>query len=336
MSTESFSHSPCFVFRFVVKNGHSHAAMDQRNKYVLKILSLISSRNKHLETDRRLSPWPLHKDEVGEGNEKKDAVKGADDKRHAPTFPQKSLRARAADVAYRVYCFFIIFSIVGTVATHILKVDPGFIAPLSGFCLVLSGALVVVDEVGSWSAAIFLAAVAAIAEVLGIFTGFPFGRYQYTTAWWPTISLGSHNFPLLLPAAWVLIGAGSWTFVRYWLSGWSAVLVAALLATLIDWPMERAMVDVFRYWRWETDTVPISNAIGWFGTAFLALAPFARQGFQPSGRASRALGLFCLFLAISGVLSFPSVDWIILAIYSVVLFLTPTVFRPENQNSSLA
>lgn len=244
-----------------------------------------------------------------------------------PSRPRTPSKSNSALVAYRIYCFLIAFSILGTAAADRLRVEPGFVPQLSGVCLILSGAFVVIDEFGSWTASCFIALVSAAAEILGITTGFPFGRYQYTEAWWPTVRLGRHPFPLLLPVAWVLVAAGAWIFVRYRFSGWRAIVAAAFVAMAIDWPMEQAMVSVFHYWHWENGSIPLSNAVGWFGTAFIALAPLGKHDVVPNGRAPRVLGLFCLFLAISGALRFWNLAWVLLASYAFILCLAPSVMQ---------
>ena len=109
------------------------------------------------------------------------------------------------------YVSLIIFSIIGTAASKFLKLDPGPVAPASGFCLILCGACIVGLELGSWQGAIAPLLVGAVSEILGLYTGFPFGRYEYTGTWWPSIPIGGgHLFPLLIcvvdDSRWVLFG----------------------------------------------------------------------------------------------------------------------------------
>ena len=227
------------------------------------------------------------------------------------------------------YVSLIIFSIIGTAASKFLKLDPGPVAPASGFCLILCGACIVGLELGSWQGAIAPLLVGAVSEILGLYTGFPFGRYEYTGTWWPSIPIGGgHLFPLLLPFAWLMTAGGSYLAIRKWISGWGAVFGAAVLAALIDAPMERAMVSVFHYWRWiqpgPVFGAPLANTAGWFGVSLIALTIVDRKavGRESSQYSGRILGLFCIFASVSGLFAFPDIAWFLLAGYGFVLTLS--------------
>jgi putative membrane protein len=112
------------------------------------------------------------------------------------------------------------------------------------------------------------------AEVLGIYSGYPFGHYTYTARWWPTIQLsGGYSFPILVPFAWFLVAGGCALALKP--IGKSSLVFAPMVATLIDFFMEPVMVRTLGYWRW-LDPGPLPggapwlNVAGWFGTSFLA------------------------------------------------------------------
>jgi uncharacterized membrane protein len=158
--------------------------------------------------------------------------------------------------------------------------DPGPIPPVASLVTVLSG-FIALARLAKWWEATLVLGVGAFAEIIGLYTGLPFGKYEYTTAWWPVVGLPQgHHFPLLLPFAWFLIAGGCALALRP--LGKSALILAPLMATLIDLFMEPVMVHRLGYWRWiERGPLPGGapwlNAVGWFGTSLLA-AIILRRG----------------------------------------------------------
>lgn len=114
--------------------------------------------------------------------------------------------------------------------------------------------------------------IGAAAEIVGLYTQAPFGYYRYTTEWAPTITLPNDlAFPLLLPLAWVLI-VGAATLVVPIDCPIRRPVVAAVLATVIDFFMEPTMIHVLNYWTWPSHEglfAPVSNSFGWFVTALI-------------------------------------------------------------------
>lgn len=203
--------------------------------------------------------------------------------------------------------------------------DPGPIAPIAGAGLILSGAACLALELRSWRVVALVIALSTLAELTGLFSGYPFGSYEYTDQWWPTIALGGgFRFPLLLPFAWVLIMAGAFLTVRTWTSKWRAVGLSAIFAAAIDAPMERAMTDVLGYWRWTPPGpifgAPVMNSVGWLlvASAVGAILSTTRPLASPS-RGPWVLALFCMFVAVSGLLRFYDPAWIILLGLAVLL-----------------
>ncbi|MDR3692729.1 MAG: carotenoid biosynthesis protein [Fimbriimonas sp.] len=233
-------------------------------------------------------------------------------------------------ISYRLYVAFagfVLFSVAGSCLSAGYRIDPGPIAPLAGLCLILTGSVCVAVEIGRWEPVVWIAGVASLLECLGMLTGFPFGRYDYTGRWWPSIPIGSsHNFPLLLPFAWILIVGGCYLTVRPFASGWLAITLAAVLAAAIDAPMERAMTSTFHYWAWRAAGpvfgVPLTNTLGWLAVGLLAAASLRnRQGETAGGYSPRVLALFCGFIALSGTLGGLEAAWFLLALLGVAIWL---------------
>ena len=159
-------------------------------------------------------------------------------------------------------------------------------------------------------------AIGACAELLGIATGFPFGRYLYTDRWWPTLQFPSiGSFPVMLPFAWVLVVGCVYLACASRLRGWTA-LAAAVIATLVDQAMEPTMTSTpLRYWRWdqtgpaEAGGSPLSNAAGWFGVSLLGRVCDAENAVpgEPAEQCFVWFGGFVCF----GVVGFGFVFWVV-------------------------
>ncbi|CAN5605068.1 hypothetical protein BH11ARM2_BH11ARM2_29890 [soil metagenome] len=178
----------------------------------------------------------------------------------------------------RLYLGLVVFSLAGSLFVRISDLNPGLIAPLASAATLLAGLVAVFQP---WLTgnkrfqAVFGAYFLGLgSEVVGIVTGFPFGRYVYTDRWWPTVPLTSDSrIPILLPFAWLLV-AGS-AFLAAPGKGALKILLGAFLATLVDAAMEPVMTGPLGYWRWTErgplpGGAPIMNAVGWFGVSALA------------------------------------------------------------------
>jgi bisanhydrobacterioruberin hydratase len=112
-------------------------------------------------------------------------------------------------------------------------------------------------------------------EVLGVNTGFPFGRYAYGTVLGPKL----WNTPMLIGVNWTIMTYCSFYMVQRWLPKQTPLLVFALVAafapTLIDVIIEPVAIR-FGMWSWlDTGTPPLQNYLGWYVTSFV-LAVFFR------------------------------------------------------------
>ena len=104
------------------------------------------------------------------------------------------------------------------------------------------------------------------AEVAGVATGRPFGRYSYSGKLGPRVG----GVPLLAAAAWAMMARPSWVAAG-WLTRRPVARVALAAGALTAW-------DVFLdprmaregYWTWPDggryEGIPASNFLGWFAT----------------------------------------------------------------------
>ncbi len=206
-----------------------------------------------------------------------------------------------------------------------MKVDAGFVAPLVTVLIILSGASIAVLSIGDPRPVIGVLIICGGAEVVGLFTGFPFGYYEYTDRWWPTVALGEfHRFPLLIPFAWLLVLGGAYRLARLKFGPWSAVPASALIATIIDIPMEEAMTSLFGYWKWvEVGPLfgaPVQNSVGWFIVSMIAGSVLAWKDTSTNDHLSiDVLSLFCMFVAFSGFVHGFSWAWVMLAALALTI-----------------
>ena len=120
-------------------------------------------------------------------------------------------------------------------------------------------------------------------ESLSLRTGFPFGRYYFTSV----MGLRVFQLPILLALAWLGIGYLSWVLASLILGAQplsrTAVLVqplvAAFLMTTWDLAMDPVWCNVDRAWVWTRGGpwfgVPLSNFFGWYLTTWLFSQAFA-------------------------------------------------------------
>lgn len=186
----------------------------------------------------------------------------------------------------KAYLGLVVFSLAGSLLSKATGLNPGFIAPAAGLLTIVAGVGTVFAgsfKPETWKKTALLLAfvglVGVTSEVAGLYTGVIFGPYEYTEKWWPTLLLpGEKPFPLLLPFAWMMMAGGAYLAVHRWMPDhkkWLAIPLGALLAAMIDLPMEWAMTGALGYWVWTEPGplpggAPIMNFVGWIVVSALA------------------------------------------------------------------
>ncbi len=208
-----------------------------------------------------------------------------------------------------VYCAFW----CGGFVSHVVLSEPPAVSRVGGAVLLFSAAaLIVLAERRAHRAALVgLGVLGLLIEVVGGWTGFPFGDYAYTTALPPHLL----DTPLAMGAAWLILLA--YVHQRLWRLGvrgrFTIATVGALYMVTIDLLVDPVAVDVLRYWQWRESGVyygiPSLNFLGWFAASWVLLAFAARRPTE-SG-ATRFVGLTTLLfftaLAIDHGLLIPGV-----------------------------
>jgi putative membrane protein len=121
-----------------------------------------------------------------------------------------------------------------------------------------------------------IAALTWTAELIGSRTGFPFGRYHYTSLLQPQVA----GVPLLIPLAWTMMLLPAWAVASSLLERFAPdkfppnLLLHAILTGLVftawDLYLDPFMVS-HRIWVWDQPGVyfgiPLVNFLGWWLTA---------------------------------------------------------------------
>jgi uncharacterized membrane protein len=127
--------------------------------------------------------------------------------------------------------------------------------------------------------------IAGSLEVLSVQTGFPYGRYSYSSKLGP----GLAGVPLLVPLCWQMMAWNALSVAKLIVpKRWpkpSVILIAALALTAWDVFLDPQMVRS-GLWTWarhgEYVGIPLENYVGWLLTALILFAAFSRSVFSKS------------------------------------------------------
>jgi putative membrane protein len=118
-----------------------------------------------------------------------------------------------------------------------------------------------------------------LVEVLGVHTGYPFGRYGYGGALGPRLA----GVPLMVPLAWTWMAWPAWLAAGV-LARRRPSRIALAAAGLAAWDLflDPQMVAE-GYWRWTdpgrtlpgVPDVPLTNYLGWLGVAAIMMSVLA-------------------------------------------------------------
>ncbi len=196
-----------------------------------------------------------------------------------PPPPARSAFGRAhARVVLGLAAFYAVLWLGGVISYLFLGGPPPEATWTAPVFLALAALLVLlVSPPPEWPILIGSAAAGFAAEAIGVASGFPFGRYQYTATLFPHV-LG---VPVVMGAAWLVLFA----YVRQMTR---SPLAAAAWMTAIDLVIDPLATKVLGYWTWDRAGpyygIPWSNFAGWFLVS-LALFAVARGPATPNARA---------------------------------------------------
>ena len=192
-------------------------------------------------------------------------------------YPLENLRRTA--LAFCVILYILLW--IGGILNHWLLggVDQSLVW-LGSLFLLLAGALLFLTT-RSFIEAKMLAGFALFglaAEMVGVYTGFPFGSYAYTeTLGWRVLGV-----PPVMACAWMtLILYAREILLPFRLPRFAESIAAALLVTVIDLLIDPVAVNQLGYWQWASGgayyNIPLTNFAGWFLTGTAAFYLFQRK-----------------------------------------------------------
>jgi putative membrane protein len=100
-------------------------------------------------------------------------------------------------------------------------------------------------------------------ELIGVKTGLPFGRYEYSQ----TLSPLLFGVPVAISFSWFVLSVNSYWLAKYLLKDsqrFYVVLTASFLILGIDVLLEPFASHINGYWVWENGKIPFYNYISWF------------------------------------------------------------------------
>lgn len=218
----------------------------------------------------------------------------------------------------RLYLGLVLFCLLGSLLSKSTGLRPGIVAPIASAVTLIVGCAAVfaspakADRRGTVRSCIAVLLLGLAVELIGLNTGWPFGKYQYTEAWQPVVRVGEANFPVLLPMAWLLVAGAAYSLAQEWVSSlWGRAIVAGMLAAVLDLVMEPVMSGPLGYWRWLQKgplpgDVPIANLFGWLFTGTTAGLIFAlsiKRGFCPRQAAYVLAGHLVLTLGLGAIIA---------------------------------
>jgi uncharacterized membrane protein len=170
------------------------------------------------------------------------------------------------------------------------QVTPSKYSPLfEGLFLVLAAALTMANHArrlpveNAIMAAIFIAVISSLVQIIGVKTGIPFGPLNYTENFGPKLF---HLLPWSIPIIWVVFLLNSrgvaklilrpWRTANYY--GFWIMGLTCLLTVMLDFGLEPFATRINHLWSWKMINPILSwydspwvNFLGWGATSLLIL-----------------------------------------------------------------
>ena len=191
--------------------------------------------------------------------------------------------------------YFLYFLILVYVSGSIgFVVNPSFFSPFTPYTLLLTCFVFLIHSPLADKKFIFaffsIAFLGFIIEVIGVKTGFIFGKYSYGNG----LGYKLLEVPLIISINWaILICAGIKIVSSIFVNKIKVLILAALLVTGIDLIIEQ-VAPKLDFWQFENGLPGLHNYLGWIGVAF-----FISYFFYPIIiKGNRTVSLIILILQI--------------------------------------
>lgn len=185
----------------------------------------------------------------------------------------------------------IILHLVGTVGTA-LPMTRELVVSLTPINLLITFGLLIYTHEGAKIRLISFIVVSFLigfgVEVLGVATSWPFGEYSYGE----TLGLKVFDVPLLIGINWFILSyCFGMILSRFQINWMLRSMGAAVGMVMLDFFIEPVAIQL-DYWTWATQSIPMSNYLGWLGTA-LIIQIFFSQLFNQSRSKQSVLTISC-------------------------------------------
>ena len=191
--------------------------------------------------------------------------------------------------------YFLYFLILVYVSGSIgFVVNPSFFSPFTPYTLLLTCFVFLIHSPLADKKFIFaffsIAFLGFIIEVIGVKTGFIFGKYSYGNG----LGIKLLEVPLIISINWaILICAGIKIVSSIFVNKIKVLILAALLVTGIDLIIEQ-VAPKLDFWQFENGLPGLHNYLGWIGVTF-----FISYFFYPIIiKGNRTVSLIILILQI--------------------------------------
>lgn len=140
-----------------------------------------------------------------------------------------------------------------------------------------------------------IALIGYLSEVIGVKTGFVFGKYAYMEGLGPKI----FNVPLVISLNWaIMVCCGAIFAFHFFKSSFLACFFSASLITTIDFLIEQSAPQL-NFWIFENGMPGLHNYIGWWCLSFIAAYLFKKEFSKFNlPNAITVLGLIVLFFGV--------------------------------------
>jgi putative membrane protein len=180
---------------------------------------------------------------------------------------------------------------IGGIVSYVVLPEPPIEAKWAAPAFLATACAVAVasSQRGQLGVLIIAGLIGFASEVLGVHTGLPFGRYDYTDTLGPRFL----DVPIVMSAAWlVLVAYAVYLTSLSRTKGWFKALLAAAWMTAIDLIIDPLASGTLEYWRWRGEGsyygVPLVNFLAWFVISFLIFMLMRER--QKPNPAHRLLG----------------------------------------------
>jgi putative membrane protein len=170
---------------------------------------------------------------------------------------------------------------------------------VSGFLAALFGLMASAGRAVGFGVMVAVVILSLGMELLGTFTGLPFGPYGYGSQLGPKVL---DLVPVVIPLSWFFMLYASYGVAYRLGGGFLRVAVIASLG-LVAWDvlMDPTMSAVFPFWSWHVGGIyygmPLINWFGWFVTGLLIAAAaqaIGRGRLEPLGEETLPIWLYAL------------------------------------------